>query len=79
VETGAYLWRLAVYIHRNPQHHGFVPDFRSWPFSSYRAIRSSGPTRVQRAKVLAWFGDVETFVRAHAVDEFDDIEGYLVE
>jgi hypothetical protein len=79
VETGAYLWRLVVYIHRNPQHHGFAPDFRSWSFSSYRAIVSSRPTRVQRAKVLAWFGNVETFVQAHETEDFDEITPWLVE
>ncbi len=78
VETGVYLWRLGVYIHRNPQHHGFATDFRSWSFSSYRAIIWSRPTCVQRAKVLAWFGGVETFIQAHETEDFDEIAPWLV-
>jgi putative transposase len=31
---------LMRYIHQNPQHHGFVKDFRDWPFSSYHVLQS---------------------------------------
>lgn len=30
----AYLVRLVLYIHQNPQRHGFVKDFRDWEYSS---------------------------------------------
>jgi putative transposase len=30
-----YIDHLIRYIHQNPQHHGFVKDFRDWPFSSF--------------------------------------------
>ncbi len=37
-----YFSNLMKYIHRNPQHHGFVKDFRDWPFSSYHSLYSTG-------------------------------------
>ena len=27
-----YFARLLIYIHRNPQHHGIIDDFRLWPY-----------------------------------------------
>ena len=32
VTSDAYLVQLVAYIHRNPQRHGFVDDFRDWPY-----------------------------------------------
>ena len=73
VEREAHFAWLAVYIHRNPQHHGLVEDFATWRHSSYRAHLSSGPTRLRRDDVLAWYGGREGFVEAHRVDqEVDD-------
>jgi putative transposase len=33
-------FNLVRYIHQNPQHHGFVKDFRDWPFSSHHILQS---------------------------------------
>lgn len=33
--TESYLFNVVRYIHRNPQKHGFVKDFRDWEYSSY--------------------------------------------
>ncbi|MBN1440281.1 MAG: hypothetical protein JW929_12815 [Anaerolineales bacterium] len=41
VTTDRYYEQLIKYIHQNPQHHGFVKDFREWPFSSYHSLSSS--------------------------------------
>ena len=71
VGSDRYFVALVVYIHRNPQKHGFVDDFRNWPYSSYRAMLSSQATRVQRAVVLDWFDGPAGFREAHcrSVDE----------
>ena len=50
-----FAW-LVVYIHRNPQKHRFVDDFRDWPHSSYHALLAAQPTRLKREEVLGWFG-----------------------
>ena len=52
VDNDRYFVALIAYIHRNPQNHGFVTDFRTWPHSSYQAVASGKPTRVQRDAVV---------------------------
>ena len=71
VTSDAYFTNLISYIHFNPQKHGFVTDFREWPWSSYSAFISNQPTRLQRDEVLAWFDGREQFIQFHrgAVDE----------
>ena len=69
VSGANYFARLVTYIHRNPQRHGFVADFRSWRWSSYAAICSLGPTLVERTEVLNWYGGLREFENAHLRDE----------
>ena len=65
VTTEQYLRRLITYIHHNPQKHGLIADFRDWPYSSYRALCASLPTRLCRDEVLAWFGGPVQLAVAH--------------
>ncbi len=79
VTDEAYFWRLITYIHRNPEHHGFIDDFRTWPHSSYSAFLSDRPTRLNRAAVLEGLGGREAFVRAHDGADYQDISELLLE
>ena len=78
VDNENYLMRLIVYVHQNPQKHGFVLDFKDWNFSSYNSIIGNNPTRLQRDKVLQLFGSREDFVRIHQeiqpLADFEDEE-----
>ena len=65
ITTNTHLVWLVVYIHQNPQKHGLVDDFRLWPYSSYRALISTKPTRLKRDDVLAWFEGLDGFQAAH--------------
>lgn len=65
VDNEAYLMRLIVYIHQNPQKHGFVTDFKDWNYSSYHSIIGNAPTRLQKDKVLKLFGSRADFIRLH--------------
>jgi len=67
VDSDRYFSALVVYIHQNPQRHGFVNDFRDWPYSSYHAVLSSQATRVQRGEVLDWFDGSVGFRDAHLI------------
>ncbi|NIM93335.1 MAG: hypothetical protein GTO18_06455 [Anaerolineales bacterium] len=71
VSNDRYFTTLVVYIHYNPQKHGFVSDFRKWPYSSYQEIVSDKPTHVQREAVLDWFDGQSGFEEHHSgeVDE----------
>ena len=71
-----YFVQLVIYIHLNPVRHGFVDEPGEWPFSSYRALLTTGPTRLERDLVLDWLGGQEASVSAHAVDSADlDLTG----
>ena len=65
VASEAYFATLVRYIHRNPQAHGFVEDFRTWPHSSYAALHGTRSTRLRRALVMDWFGGRASFRAAH--------------
>ena len=68
VTDDAYFAYLVVYIHQNPQKHGFVDDFRDWPYSSYHALAGEGQTRLDRATLLDWMGGPSGFHMAHQQD-----------
>ncbi len=75
VTSDAYLLRLVVYIHQNPQKHKFVADFRDWPYSSYHDLVADGPTRLQREKVMGLFGGKRDFIRIHQeIQPLEDLE-----
>ena len=65
VTSDAYFATLVRYIHFNPQKHGFVSDFREYPYSSYQAVLSNKTAQLKRDAVLEWFGDKTTFVEFH--------------
>jgi putative transposase len=65
IDNDSYLICLAVYIHRNPQRHGLTADFCDWSWSSYKAIISSQPIKLERDDVLTWFGGRDNFIEAH--------------
>jgi REP element-mobilizing transposase RayT len=65
VTSDAYLIWLVIYIHQNPHKHGFVDDFRTWPYSSYRTFLSTKLTHLKRGDVLAWFDGVDGFETSH--------------
>ena len=71
VTSSSYFLHLIFYIHFNPQKHGFVGDFRDWPWSSYHALRGAAETKLNRAAVLDLFGTVTQFEAFHRglVDE----------
>jgi len=68
IDNQRYLMTLITYIHHNPQKHGFVTDFREWPWSSYNAILSQKPTKINRDEVLAWYNGRSQFTDAHATE-----------
>ena len=78
IDNENHLMRLIVYIHQNPQKHGFVIDFKDWNYSSYNSIIGNNPTRLQRDKVLQLFGSREDFIRIHQeiqpLTDFEDDE-----
>ena len=80
VTTSAHFTLLITYIHYNPQKHGFVDDFREWPFSSYQALITDKPTRLRREEVRGWFGDLEKTLSDHIPPyEWVGIERFILD
>jgi REP element-mobilizing transposase RayT len=80
VDNSEYFRQLVVYIHANPVHHGFVDDFRDYPWSSYGTILSLKPTRLQRDKVIGWFNSKGEFVDQHKQElKTDFFSQYIIE
>jgi hypothetical protein len=71
VTTDEYFAQLIHYIHFNPQKHGFVADFRDYPYSSYGSLCSIKPTHLKRDEVMERFNGKRGFEMLHqtAVDE----------
>jgi len=65
VDSERYFAQLIHYIHFNPQKHGFVEDFRQYPYSSYQAIVSEKTTHLCKHEILEWFQGKERFVKIH--------------
>ncbi len=65
VKDEVYFTRLVAYIHRNPEKHGIIDDFKTYPYSSYLAHRQDGATRLQRKELLDWFGGTKDYVAFH--------------
>ncbi|MBU1721139.1 MAG: hypothetical protein KKA07_18885 [Bacteroidetes bacterium] len=65
VNGSGYLKRLLIYIHQNPVHHGFCAHPMEYPWSSYLTCVTLKPTRLQRDKVIGWFGSNAAFNDYH--------------
>lgn len=65
VTNDRYFTNLIFYIHFNPQKHGFIDDFRAWPWSSYHTFLSNQPTKLKRDTVLEWFDGIAYFQNFH--------------
>jgi len=65
VTNDQQFYRVVLYIHQNPQKHKMVDDFRDWKYSSYDALVTGKPSRLQRERLLAWFGSRDDFARLH--------------
>ena len=65
ITTDTYLLQVLGYIHLNPQHHGFIEDFRLYPYSSYQTLISKNDTFLACDEVILWFGNVKQFEEFH--------------
>lgn len=71
VTSQRQLINLITYVHRNPQTHGLIDDYRQWRYSSYGALVGDKATRLCREDVLALYGGHSFFVEKHQ-DEIDE-------
>lgn len=62
VENEAYYSKLVHYIHYNPVNHGFCKKASDWTFSSYHVFLSQKTSKIDKQKVLDWFGGKRGFL-----------------
>lgn len=79
IHSEAHFSYLCFYIHYNAQKHGWIDDFRQYPWSSYQAMLSNRPTLLKRQEVLDWYGGKEEFINYHNIAERNRQEAYLLD
>lgn len=81
VTTDEHLVWIVFYIHRNPVHHGYSTNFRTYAWSSYRSILSKKKTDLARDEVIELFSGKREFIMFHEknISEYNFTEGLLLE
>lgn len=77
IEEEKYLTNCILYIHQNPENHGFVEDFKDYPFSSFGNFLHPKSGIVDVEYALSFFGDKENFINVHnkrRITEFEPSE-----
>lgn len=65
VTSAKQLAALVHYIHTNPQRHRIIDDFRQYPWSSYKQILLTKPSKLKKEEVIAWFNNKENYLNYH--------------
>jgi hypothetical protein len=80
IQDDWYRRNVVVYIHKNPEHHGYYDDFREYPWSSYLSFLIDNTVWISRKEVLKWFGSTTNFLIAHRTKiNTDALEQWLNE
>lgn len=66
ITENEYLLYAIFYTHFNPEKHAFIQNFHSYNFSSFQAIISKNPTKVNRKLVLEIFNGKNAFIEYHS-------------
>jgi putative transposase len=75
-----YFSRLIVYIHANPEKHGFVKDFKTYPYSSFDALLSTKASKLKREEVLNWFGGKDAYQSFHThFKDYNSMKDLIIE
>lgn len=70
IESEAQLSSTIFYVHKNAVHHRYCKEITDWKWSSYKTILSKAPTKLERKRVLAWFGNEKEFIKFHSQEIF---------
>jgi coproporphyrinogen III oxidase/REP element-mobilizing transposase RayT len=72
-----YLKQLVLYIHKNPENHNIVDDFKTYKFSSFASYLSNSETLIDKKKsyVIGLFDTQENFMESHQMHS-SDLSGF---
>jgi len=79
VTSYKYLKNLIHYIHYNPQKHGFVDDFKEYPYSSYGSVLSEKVTKLNREEIISLFEGKDNLISYHAKEPDEKVIKSLIE
>ena len=80
IDNDAYLTHLISYIHCNPQKHGFVSDFKVYPYSSFKGHLNQSEFFLNSKEVFEWFGGIYEFIEFHLrMPDVDSFKGLVLE
>ena len=66
ITSKEYFKTLVLYLHFNPQKHGFIKSYKDYPWTSYQEyLRPNKNILVSQQKVLSLFGSQQQFIDAH--------------
>ncbi len=65
IDNEAYFKNVILYIHNNPNQHGFCSHPMEYPWSSYLTCISVKPTKLKRERVMGWFDNEANFRYMH--------------
>lgn len=80
VDSDVYFTSVVNYIHRNPQTHKLISDYKLYAHSSFGSILSEKTSLLKRKEVLDWFGGKEHFLKYHEGNPvFKELDLYIIE
>ncbi len=53
IKSESQLMYLIAYVHHNPIHHGVANHYEDWHYTSFKAIASTTPTKIDREALLS--------------------------
>jgi len=65
ISSEEYLKNVIIYIHRNPQSHELIDNFREYKYSSYGKILNHAENLIHVNKLIKLFDDKENFISSH--------------
>ncbi|REE08394.1 coproporphyrinogen oxidase [Winogradskyella pacifica] len=67
IKNEDYLKQLILYIHKNPENHNIVNDFKTYEFSSFKSYVSENDALISQKKsyIIGLFDDSENFIITH--------------
>lgn len=80
VNSEEHFGHLIYYIHTNCKKHKLQDDFISYTWSSYHAMVSDRPTKLERQFVLDWFGGLDAFIAFHEREnDTEEVQHWFIE
>jgi coproporphyrinogen III oxidase/REP element-mobilizing transposase RayT len=78
IKDEGYLRNLILYVHKNPENHKIVKDFKTFKFSSFQNFLKDSESLINSKKdyVISLFENLDNFKYAHQNSAINDLSGF---